>query len=58
MTREPGFYWVRYRGNWMVAEWACDVWFFAGRDDDADESELEEVGQRIEPPKFTDRSQR
>ena len=32
--REPGFYWVKYQGQWMIAEWIESLqskkWFFLG----------------------------
>jgi len=27
MNRQPGYYWVKYKGNWIVAEWLLNSWW-------------------------------
>ena len=31
MKREPGFYWVKYAGEWLVCEWDGYFWTLPGQ---------------------------
>lgn len=49
--REPGFYWVRDREGWCVAEWYVEegypgYWRFPGWEVPVQERDLEEVDER------------
>ena len=46
--REDGFYWVKYCGNWVVAEWwpGFGNWSISGSEDSVLERELEEIDER------------
>ena len=48
--RENGFYWVKRRGDWIIAE--CEnEWFFAtGTEHLYEEDELDAIGDKIEIP--------
>jgi len=46
--REPGFYWVKWIGDWEVAQWYQGAWLIAGLDDDFKDSAVGEIGERVE----------
>jgi hypothetical protein len=55
--REPGFYWVKLRDRWIVAEWMPDDargypkgWWSVGPDRSFLDRDWDEIGPRIEPP--------
>lgn len=51
--RAPGFYWVRLpiRGNVEVARWLqTEGWLIAGWDGEYDDSEVQVLSPRLEPP--------
>lgn len=43
MKREEGFYWIKYRGRWIVAEWSGYYWWMPMSDSAWIDSELEEI---------------
>jgi hypothetical protein len=49
--REDGFYWVSYRGRWIVAEWGAGCWmsveFGARNEYTLSDQELDEIGQKV-----------
>lgn len=54
--RPSGFYWVRYNSGgrrWVVAEWHSfgRAWSWLGTAFLGGDSDLAEIGPRIEPPK-------
>jgi hypothetical protein len=56
MDREIGFYWAKYGEDWTVGEWCsrpadCSYWIIIGNEIDMRDDELDEIGERIEPPK-------
>ena len=47
--REPGYYWVKYRGEWMPAKLSlAGYWMLIGYDGPVDQNELSEVGEPLE----------
>jgi hypothetical protein len=49
MTRDPGFYWVKFRGSdWFPAEWKWGKWFYGNESLENDQPH--EVGPFIVPP--------
>lgn len=49
MSREKGFYWIKCGGpKWEPAEWVGDCFILIGLDIPYDDSELDEVGDKIE----------
>ena len=46
--RESGFYWVKYGGDWIVAEWYVNYWLITGEEHPIYVSEMGETGERIE----------
>lgn len=46
--RDDGFYWVKYCGNWIVAEWWLGFgnWSIPGSEDSILEKELDEIDER------------
>lgn len=54
--REPGYYWVRYFGDWVVSEWNGEHWLITGSGllsrSDEDMDEIDE--RRIERPSPSD----
>ena len=60
MKREPGFYWVSVWGgdDWRVAEYRTvkdgrKYWLVCGDADQWDETDFEEIGERVERPTKT-----
>ena len=51
MDREEGYYWVKLYGvdRWTVREYYGSQWYCGPSM--TDETEIEEVGPKIEPPK-------
>ncbi len=47
-SRESGFYWVNWLGNWEVAQWYQGVWLIAGLGDNFKDSDFQEIGERVE----------
>ena len=55
MERESGFYWVKYDNKWEVAEFGGDGlggfwWMRTGDECDYGTDEMDEIGERINPP--------
>jgi len=48
MTRPDGFYWVKWRGHWVVAWWDLDTWWIPQREEDFTDADFEEIGQKVE----------
>ena len=46
MKREPGFYWVKWDGLWMVAEYAQGDWYLTQRFSILNDIDLEEIDER------------
>lgn len=53
MTRELGFYWVKFNGEWVVAEWFClehqpsrPVWIVTGDEIDYSDTCFEIIDER------------
>lgn len=46
--REPGFYWVKYKGVLEVAQWVKEYgcWFFAGFEESYHDDELEYIDEK------------
>lgn len=46
--RQPGYYWVKYKGEWTVAKWAAagnlSMWIYSGYD--FEDSFFEEIDER------------
>ena len=47
--REDGFYWVKYCGNWVVAEWWLGFgnWSISGSEDSVLDRELDQIDERL-----------
>lgn len=47
---KSGYYWVKYHGEWMPAEWSDSLgcWSLCGYDGPIEVVELEDVGDRLE----------
>ena len=51
MQREKGWYWVkRSPDEWEVAEWHGRDWYLSGDDESLEDSDFEEIDQRIPAP--------
>lgn len=48
-AREPGFYWVKFKGDWYVDQWTGSEWLTHGQEETWRE-DVGEIGPRIEPP--------
>ena len=49
-VRQPGYYWVKHRGDWKPAQYSrYGFWMLIGADGSFDEEELDEVGEKLEP---------
>jgi hypothetical protein len=51
--RAKGFYWVKYDGRWVIAEWLGASWW-RGTDDDGDtydDNDFTKIGDRLDPPR-------
>ncbi len=45
--REEGYYWVKYRGNWIVAECPFGTyWWIPGDDYQLNDSDFEEIDEK------------
>ena len=52
-SQGDGFYWIRMRDGWQVAEWSIGGWWICGSDievphDDFPDTEVLEVGSKVE----------
>lgn len=49
--REEGYYWILYRGRWIVAEWGAGCWMsveFGARNEYlVSDQELDKIGERV-----------
>ena len=53
--RESGFYWVKYKGKWIIANWreGCNRWFVTGNDMSFITSEFEKLyNVKLEEPRY------
>jgi hypothetical protein len=54
MNRDQGYYWIRQGDEWFIAEYKSYdkdwpiKWYIIGSDYEMDESEIDEVGHKIE----------
>lgn len=48
--REPGFYWVKYNKEWMVAKYypSTKRWDIIGHEICFDTEDIDEIGERVE----------
>lgn len=48
MKREPGFYWVKWSGEWEVCEWTGKNWLLPGVDIEiyATDEDMEQLDER------------
>lgn len=44
--REPGYYWVKYTGEWIICEWLDPDWYFINAIGTSDDSAFEEIDER------------
>lgn len=46
--REAGFYWVKHKGRWVVAEWEPRYgdWWLTGTDECFFDDEFDEMGEQ------------
>lgn len=52
MKREPGFYWVKYEGEWIIADYAFGFWLITGFESSYYDSDFEAIHEtRLIPPK-------
>lgn len=49
VTRERGFYWVRYAGAWTIGQWSnrLEGWELVGSEDFYRDKDFEEIGNII-----------
>lgn len=45
--REAGFYWVKFKGEWMVGKWNTVFWFIVSNLSVYSDSNFEEIDERI-----------
>lgn len=48
--RQPGFYFVKFHGEWIIGEYKEQIWFVIGCDEMFCESEFDEIGGKITMP--------
>lgn len=49
MKREPGFYWVKYSGQWQPARWSdAMVWYVFNSNTPMADINFDEIGEKIE----------
>ena len=48
-AREPGYYWVKFQGEWNIEEWRHGEWLITGSEETTRE-DVGEIGPRVEPP--------
>jgi hypothetical protein len=48
MKREDGFYWVQYHGNWEVAQWEGNGWWFTGGAQHPVDGDTDAIGPRVQ----------
>jgi hypothetical protein len=50
MNRQPGYYWVKYEGEWVIAQWWYDKFFkkhsWQLGDIEMDHSDFEEIDEK------------
>lgn len=45
--REEGYYWVKYNGKWMIAEfWRSGLWWLTGALPHYNEEDFEEIDEK------------
>jgi len=47
LDRDRGYYWIKYHGEWMPAEWASSFWMIIGYDGTCNDDEFDEIGEEI-----------
>lgn len=45
--RELGLYWVKYSGEWTVAEWTTHGWFMIGNECEEPDNKMEEIDETL-----------
>lgn len=50
VTRERGFYWVKYAGAWTIGQWSnrLEGWELVGSEDFYRDKDFDEIGYKIE----------
>lgn len=46
MKRENGFYWIKWDGRWLIAEYVQGEWYVTQRLSYLDDTDLEEIDER------------
>lgn len=46
MERVEGFYWVKYEGEWIIAEYDMNEWYKTGVENFYEDSHLDEIDER------------
>ena len=46
-VREPGYYWLKYKGEWMVGRWDSYKWALPRIGIYKYQSDIDDVGERI-----------
>lgn len=47
MKRENGFYWVNYKGEWIVGQWDENLWWIPAADVHFNNDEFIEIDERM-----------
>lgn len=49
--RSAGYYWCKFKGEWLVASWRNERWTFEGYSTGCSDTVFDEINEtRIEPP--------
>ena len=55
MKREPGFYWVKHEGEWIIADYAFGFWLITGMESSYHDYNFEAIHEtRLIPPDHKD----
>lgn len=46
MKREDGFYWVKYRDEWCIAEWTAGIWYHTGSELSFSDAEMDKIDEK------------
>jgi len=49
--RKAGYYWVNFKGSWLIALFSPGYWWLCGMDKDYKETDFIEIGEFIESHK-------
>jgi hypothetical protein len=44
--RQPGYYWVKYTGEWIICEWLEPDWYFINATGTTDDTAFDEIDER------------